>query len=680
MNQPNNQNHNQQRRYREGDLLPSEVRLRDFVAKQQLRAMKKVAGLAQHAAADTGRRNKDWRYNTGSADLNIIPDALVLEGRARQMVRDSWLAKSIVKAYKRNIAGRGIITTPHAKLPSGQPFVELNKVAQSEFTWWGRTKEACDVERKQTYGQMQRLAVSERATVGEHFWVWSYEPPLTADGRIDLTRPCGFRIQRFEPEQLDYRILSYQGREVRGGIELDENGAAVAYHFFTRNPADFLFRRAFWSRRIPRDRVWHYCEQERVLQTRGSTPMASVLQDMRDHARIREATLWRRIMEACIGIIFKKPFPTPAGSPLTYPFQQSDPNGQTNSGMRTADFVPGMAIEALPGEEVVPFTPTAQGSEFDAYDRSTVRGIGAGVGMSFGQIARQSDGNYSSARQDMLEDRKEWEPEQDLLIDDLLRACYETWFTFAALEGRFDVVPGFDLAEFMASRMRHVEAEYIPPPQTWIDPEKEANAYAILLKNNLITREEIIAMRGERFFNVIKKIAAEQKFIEEAGLILPEKADERADIRDVIKSMLKQATVAGEAAEWIDVPKTLDQLGVSVLKKPEPIKPLPAPANSGNSEANGAQLRRTRLSQLDAPNYRPCDNPVEKCATCSFLEGQHCRIFDFDVNLNNVCNAWSAAPINQGDQSKKSFPPGPMPGEKGIDRDFQPAADETPTA
>jgi capsid protein len=239
-------------------LLPAELRLRDYVAKQQLKAMKNLASLASHAAADTGRRNRDWKYNTGSADLNLIPDVLVLEGRARQMVRDSWIAKSIIKAYKRNIAGRGIVVTPHAKKETGEPLVKLNEKAQREFARWGKCKEACDVEKKQTFGQMQRLAVGERATVGEHFWVWSYTPPLTPSGKIDLSKPCGLRIQRFEPEQLDYRILSFQNNEVRGGVELDENGAAVAYHFFTRNPNDYLFRRAFWSVRIPRERVFHY--------------------------------------------------------------------------------------------------------------------------------------------------------------------------------------------------------------------------------------------------------------------------------------------------------------------------------------------------------------------------------------------------------------------------------------
>jgi 2'-5' RNA ligase len=91
------------------------------------------------------------------------------------------------------------------------------------------------------------------------------------------------------------------------------------------------------------------------------------------------------------------------------------------------------------------------------------------------------------------------------------------------------------------------------------------------------------------------------------------------------------------------------------------------------------KAKGVKLAQLVAPNYRPCDNPVEQCASCSFIVGTHCRVFDFDVKPDYVCDAWAAVPINQGQQVAKGFPPGPMPGEKPLERNFQPAADTTPT-
>lgn len=606
-------------RYRHGDLLPSELRLRDFVAKQQLRTMK--ASLSIHAAADRGRKNKDWRANPGSADLAIIPDSEILNARARQLSRDSWLAKSIGKAFSRNIVGKGIQVVPHAKDVDGSPLAALNKKAKAGFDHWAKCKEVCDVEKKQTYAQKQQLSVTERATVGEHFLVWSYAPPLRSDGSIDRSEPVGLRLQSMEPEQLDLRILSFEGREVRGGIEIDDNGAAVAYHFYTRNPNDYLYRKAFWSKRVPRERVLHYYKQERVLQTRGVSPLTPVMSDMRDYAAYREAMLWRARMEACIGLIIRKPYPTPTGSPLSYPLSAGD-TGATQSGARTVDMMPGMVGELLPGEDVTTMTPTTPGNMFEPFTENTIRGIGAGVGISYGQISRQSQGTYSVARQDMLEDRKEWEPEQELLVDDQIRPVYVLWFNFAALEGRFDGVDGFDVDEFVNERHRFTDAEYIPPPQTWIDPLKEANAFAVLLNNRLITREEIIALRGQRFISVVNKIAGEKDELDDLGLTVPEDARDRTELRDIVKGMI---TVGGSSNTKVtrnsDMPLLLAYVGVPTTKSP----PAETDIDEAKSKADayGVAVRAGAVSpQMDDEkefrkqlDLKPMNNDVKEAWT-----------------------------------------------------------------
>ena len=66
------------------------------------------------------------------------------------------------------------------------------------------------------------------------------------------------------------------------------------------------------------------------------TPLAPVLQDMRDFARKQKATLWTAIMQSCIGMVITKtmpsgPLPGPAGFGLAA--AQGD-SGTTPSGMR----------------------------------------------------------------------------------------------------------------------------------------------------------------------------------------------------------------------------------------------------------------------------------------------------------------------------------------------------------
>src|SRR5439155_8472793 len=129
-----------------------------------------------------------------------------------------------------------------------------------------------------------------------------------------------------------------------------------------------------------------------------------------------------------------------------------------------------------------------------------------------------NDGNYSAARQDMLEDEREIGPQQDALIDHFVMPVYELWYRFAVMEGRLPV----NDAEFLADPDRFTEAEYVTPARPWIDPEKEANAYEKALQLRIITRKEIVAMRGGQFQNVLRQIAEEKKEGKSLNIAFPE--------------------------------------------------------------------------------------------------------------------------------------------------------------
>ncbi|HSZ58563.1 MAG TPA: phage portal protein [Tepidisphaeraceae bacterium] len=566
--------------------LPAEKqarRLRAQVEVMALQATKKrmregQAALSIHAAADTGRRNTDWRANNASADLANIPDSPVMIGRARQLDRDSWLARSAKKSFVRNVVGKGIQVIPHAKDPKGKPLTQLNLVVAR---LWHRWCLHCDIERRKSFNQMQRLAAADKFIAGEHLWMWSYKfPGLLNEGIIDRNQPVGLRLQAFEAEQFDLRILSYAGREVRGGVEVDENGAPLAYHIYTRNPNDVLYRHAFFSERVPRQRMFHYFDQERVLQTRGVTGLSPVMADMRDISRVQTASIWRMEMESCIGLIIEQPMPGNNIGPATSFGPPTNGSGQTPSGMNEIDFVPGMVARTVPGEKVQSLVPQSPGNQYNPFMETTVRGIGAALGQSYGQIARRNDSNYSAARQDMLEDRKEQEPEQQLFIDAMVRPAYELFFNWAVMEGRLDGIEGFSTDEFLADRFRYVEADYLPPSQSWIDPEKEANAFVILLKNRLITREEIVALRGGRYSHVIEKLAEEKNLAENRGLTLPENDDERNNVRELVKAAIenRQGTVDAVSANLLDLSAMFQQGGLPVQKNyTQPLLPVQTP-------------------------------------------------------------------------------------------------------
>ncbi len=287
------------------------------------------------------------------------------------------------------------------------------------------------------------------------------------------------------------------------------------------------------------------------------------------------------------------------------------------------------------------------------------------------------------------------------------------------LEGRFDGVKGFDVGEFLDDRHRFTHAEYIPPAATWIDPEKEANAFAQLLKLRLITREEIVAQRGGRFYQVVNKLAEEKAFTTDAGLSLPENADDLSQLRELLKQFIanKQGEIANVIANSTDMGELMTTLGIPLRKdynapllpivvpdgplaSGEPIKdsagdivgggvmpsPIPQPAApapfgaSASKVSPPAPLRSVTLAQADAPKYRTAKDDTFSCGTCSNAVAGHCKLYNFDWTPGKVCNSWTAAPVVDSAPSAKAFPPSIPDGERGIERDFQPDASTAPLA
>ncbi len=470
--------------------------------------------LGTYAGADKGRRNRDWRANPGSADLAIIPDARILVPRARQLVRDNWVARSAVHCVARNVVGRGIVPVPVVRDLAGREFTDFNRRAERLFWEWASDPRLCDLEKRQTFWAKQQLCEEERVVAGEHFLVWSYKPGASG---------VGLRFQSMETDQLYDIIQTYEGNQVRGGVEIDDTAAPVAYHFWTRNPNDYLFRTNYYPVRVPLHRCMHFFRQERVRQARGVTLFAPVMQDVRDLSDLRGSHLWRARMEACIGAVIKTdiaPGSVPGQGPLSLPRAQGD-SGSTPSGMPTFDFVPGMVPTLRPGESIEFLNPQAAGTTFQPFTMNILRGIAAGLNMSYEQLVRDfSQGTYSSQRQGMLEDWRAWRAEQDLLIDLVVAPMYRLFIQCAFLEGKFDDIVG--AAEYLANPARFCEAEYVPDGHEWIDPLKEATAAEKLLALRLVTRKELITGRGGRMRNTFEQIRDEKVLSEDMEIPFPE--------------------------------------------------------------------------------------------------------------------------------------------------------------
>lgn len=498
----------------------------------RIKAAKKAqkAALSAYQAASRNRTNRDWKANNLSADAALIPDAPVMNARARQMVRDDSYAQSIVRAFKRNVIGTGINPAFQATDNNGKKLDVFNRMADVEWHDWSTRPELVDIEGKRTFHDIQRWALSELVTVGEAFVVWRYDMKRHED-----TGESGLVLQCVESDQLDTTMVAYEGRDVRGGIEVDSRGKAIAYHFWTRHPNDLASgtfssnwnsgttdrlsdewdtrnpsekggQGSFFeprSVRIPAEFVLHIFEPDRARQTRGVSRLHSVLARLRDLGQFEYAELLKAKAQACIGFA------------ITSDLGSSDPYGLAASGgtnPRTDSdgndefaMQPIMTARLTPGEDIKAFTPTSPGGQFTPFVMQELRATAAGVGLSYEQVARDfTNGTYSSQRQSFLEDRREFVPLQQLIAAKLCQPVARQFIEWGILEGRM-VGSGATMAMLAYIDWRGQGWD-------WVDPENEANANEKALALGLETKQRILAEKGLDWREVARQRQAEKDF------------------------------------------------------------------------------------------------------------------------------------------------------------------------
>lgn len=497
------------RRTPEERVKEAEARLRlEEIALRRKAVKARAAALATYSAAGKDRRYRDWNAKARSADAAIIPDAPTLIARARQMVRDDCHAASIKRAFVRNVIGRGIIPMPSTQTVGGSR--DFDTAAERMFWDWASDPRKCDIERRRDLWQIQRWVVGEMVEAGDALVVLSqvYDAP----GRTRLV------LQLIEAEQLDRYRTTYADesgeREVRGGVEVDEYGAAVAYWIYTDHPNDYIGYGRIGTRlgsdsiRIPADRVCHVFDPDRARQTRGASRLAPAMLRLRDLSTYDNAQLLAAKAEACIGLMITSDLANSDRIGLAQPADgeggadRTDADGNDELAMQ-----PLMVARLAPGEKVEPFTPTRPGTVYEPFTTRQLRSIAAGVGVSYEQVARDfTGGTYSSQRQGMLEDQREYRPLQELVIAQLCRRVYEAWMDTEILNGRL-AAPAYT-----REKSKWQYCMWMPDGWPWIDPEKEANAAEKALAMGLDTKQRLLAERGRNWQEVATQRAEEERY------------------------------------------------------------------------------------------------------------------------------------------------------------------------
>lgn len=444
--------------------------------------------LRQYDAASMDRLSSDWQPAYGTAEQLATGSRDIIRGRARAAEMNSDLAESAVIALLRNVIGTGIIPQAKVRNRNGKLNNDLNKKIEKAWAKWAEPENA-DIRGISNFYELQEMALRRMVYDGEIL------VNKTSQGSyIPLS------IQLIEAENIGAVSITNGKNNIINGVEVTEHGRPVAYHVSQTDPMGL---RSFDTVRLSTDQAFLLFKPKRPSQIRGISLLALVLRRIHDIDEYMDADLIAARVAACFSV-----FVTSQNSARQSAILPRDKKGRPNITM-----APGMVRHLSPGESIEFADPKRNAGTASEYSATQTRRIASGLGMSADIVARNISGNFSAARQNLLEDQKTFRQVQKFVITHFCMPIWKAFIDALYLAGELP-------SDYLANKDKYQEVAWLAPGWSWIDPVKEVNANKEAIKSGLTTLEDVCASSGRDWEEVLEQRKLEQDRAKELGVLL----------------------------------------------------------------------------------------------------------------------------------------------------------------
>lgn len=523
--------------------MSGEPRILDAHGRPMERAPSRAAALAggrSNTPYDAGDYANEhlaaWRPALWSpdAELNLSRDTIV--ARARDLARnDGWASGAVTRILDNAIGAsfRPIAKPDHRALArySANPRFDAQwaedyaRAVDSAWRDWANdeTGKYCDVERGKWMGLLFGVAFRHLLVDNDALAIIEWRPDRVGPG-LARYATC---VRLVDPDRLSNPQLGFDQRHLRGGVEIDADGAAIAYHIRRAHQGDW------WSgadavswERIPRETRWgrpivaHYFEPDRAARHRGGDGIFTpVLARLKMLYKYDTAELDGAILNAIFAAIAESPFdPELMGEALgagdatqirTYQDERAAFHNErriTIGGARITTAFPGEKLNFIKSER-----PNAN---FAAFEKAVLRNVAMAVGGGTSQVSGDySDTNFSSLRAELNEIWKTTGRRRHNF-----GAGFASPIRAAFLEEAMEVddlpMPAAgEVPEFIECRRAYARCRWLGPGRGWVDPVAEKQGAVLGMDAGLSTLErETAEHAGEDWEDVL-----DQRAIEDAG-------------------------------------------------------------------------------------------------------------------------------------------------------------------
>ena len=493
------------------------------------------------AADRAGPHMASWTPYLGSVDgeLNIYRDTIV--ARVRDLVRNDGWASGVVTRTLDNAIGanfRPIFKPDYQALAAHTGLKAFDHVWADEFsaalgasyrTWAQDIGKYCDAQRSMSMAQMWFLAFRHKLVDGDALGKLCWIPGRVGPGRARYATA----LQLIDPDRLSNPQMRFDSQQLRGGVEIDDYGAAAFYHIRRAHQGDYFSAAESMSwERIPRETEWgrpiivHDFEHDRAGQHRGGAGIFTpVLHRLKMLVKYDVAELDAAVINAIFAAYIESPYDHAmvegalAGEDDVGAYQTDRQAYHTEAQLK----LNGARMPILyPGEKINTVTATRPNPNFRDFEAAVLRNVASAAGLSAQQVSNDwSDVNYSSARGALIEAWKTLARRRSFFATSFGQPIVAA---FAEESMEVDNLPlPAGAPPFHEFRAAYSRAKWMGPGRGVIDPVKERQGSVLGMDAGLSTLEDEAAeLGGNDWRETLDQRAIEIKRFKEHGLSLPQ--------------------------------------------------------------------------------------------------------------------------------------------------------------
>lgn len=470
------------------------------------------SGYSNYGASTTKKSLIGWEYYGGSAREDINENLSILRQRSRDLYMGVPLATGAVKTMRTNVVGRGLKLKPTIDkkvlgITAEEAKTMEDQIAR-EWAVWAESKD-CDMARLDNFCELQQLAFTN--------WLLSGECLVVMPVKERKKQPYDLRIQLIEADRLSSPnyIDDYEKR-IFDGVEMDENGEVIAYHFSRHHPLSFDKQKIEWvkvdayGKETGRKNVLHLMCRERIDQYRGIPFLAPVIESLKQLGRYTDAELVAAVVSGLFTIFIEKTNDNEGdaiGSAVPEE-QQIDEDDDM-----TLELAAGAVLDLNEGEKAHDVNPGRPNANFNGFVEAICQQIGSALEIPYELLVKRFTASYTASKGALEEAWKMFKTYRSWLADDLCQPVYEEWLAEAVAKGRIKA-PGFFNDPVI--HMAYCKAEWNGPAKGTLDPGKEVTAAEKRVANGFSTRaSETMEMTGGDYYSNIDQLKQEEKRLKE---------------------------------------------------------------------------------------------------------------------------------------------------------------------